>query len=484
MENKTQSDTNFTTQVKSLSSRIYGQSQLKDSVLDRAKEYYQKQPFEQHKLDELKHNIQKVTAQISTEKSKQYIVRLEREQRNYHDELRFARNARHQYLYSICKEIIGLCEGDSFEESNRKSAQLLGTIQLVSPTEGNKIAAVNEQHKPLYKSVLCLRLLDRLCIDKNIVEPYINSALGETTAENYITFAEDNPEAHQVFVETVKIPLVMAVLLQDIGNNHPESVNILCGADYKQDPYRTLPIEERKALLHINYRETVRYLVDGIGASMYIGNSKADRDKYNIVEHKKLLFIKHLLKSSVNPKDGIGNLLKVPQIYSSIILSTKNSYNYKLLPKVFQVLDQNAERGACSQVVVDSLSKILGHFPQGYGVTYIPSEQDIYDRYEYGIVSQLYPKSPENPICRTATRNLTFISHGQDIEVKKVNNLYFSETAKSFSMISKERLNEILELLVSNYHERKQLDLLPRCWQPGEFFELKINQKLWNKAKY
>ena len=63
-------------------------------------------------------------------------------------------------------------------------------------------------------------------------------------------------------------------------------------------------------------------------------------------------------------------------------------------------------------------------------------------------------------------------------------NLYFAETAKSFSTISKERLNEILELLVSNYNERKQLDLLPRCWQPGEFFELKINQKLWNKVKY
>jgi hypothetical protein len=484
MENKTNSDTNFTTQVKSLSSRIYGRSPLKDSVLERAIEYYEKKPFEQHKLDELKHNIHKVTAEIATEKSKKNIIRLEREQRNYHDELNFARNARHQNLYLICEEIIGLCEGDSFEESNRKSAQLLGTIQLVSPTEGNKIASINEQHKPLYKSVLCLRLLDRLCLDKNILEPYIKIALGKTTSENYITFAQDNPEAYKNFVNTVKIPLVMAVLLQDIGNNHPESLKILCGVDYKQDQYRTLPIEERKSLLHINYRETVKYLVDGIGASIYVGNSKADRDKYNIIEHKKLLFIKHLLKSSVNPKEGIGNLLKVPQIYSSIILSTKSSYNYKLLPKVFHVLIQNAERGACSQVVVDSLEKIIGHFPQGYGVTYIPSDQDIFDRYEYGIVSQLYPESPEHPICRTATRNLTFISHGQDIAIKKVNNLYFNETAKSFSTISKTRLNEILELLVSNYHERKKLDLLPRCWQPNEFFALKNNQKLWNKAKY
>ena len=484
MENKAQSDTNFTSQVKNLCSRIYGRSQLKDSMLERALAYYEHKPSVDLKIATLKQNIHKITAQIATDKSRQYIVRLERELRDYHDELTFERNDRHQHLYTLCEEIIGLCEGDSFDESNRKSAQLLGTIQLVTPTEGKKVAVINEQYKPLYKSVLCLRLLDRLCIDEHIIEPYIKAALGDITAIKYTTFAEDNPEAYKIFVETVKIPLVMASLLQDIGNNHPNSLTILLGADYKQDPFRTLPIEERKSLLQINYRETVKYLVDGIGASMYIGNSKADRDKYNIIEHKKLLFIKHLLKSSVNPKEGVGNLLKVPQIYSSIILSTKSSYNYKLLPKVFQVLNQNAERGACSKVVVESLAKIIGHFPQGYGVTYIPSEQDIYDRYEYGIVSQLYPESPEHPICRTATRNLTFISHGQDIVIKKTKNLYFNETAKSFSTISKERLNEILELLVSNYHERKQLDLLPRCWHPNEFFALKINQKLWNKAKY
>ena len=305
--------------------------------------------------------------------------------------------------------------------------------------------------------------------------------MGDISPEKYKTFAQDSPKDYQAFVDKVKVPLVMAALLQDIGNNHPESIAILRGEDGKQNPHRTLPIEERKALLQINYRETVKYLVDGIGAPIYIGNSKTDRDKYNVLEHKKLLFIKHLMKNAVNPKNGIGNLLKVPQIYSSIILSTKDSYNYKLLPKVYHALNQNAERGACSQVVVDSLVKITGHFPQGYGVTYIPNEPDINDRYEYAVVCQLYPASPEQPLCRSTTRNLAFIGHGQEFEIKKSNNLYFTETAKKFSTISKERLNEILELLVSNYSERKKLDLLPRCWHPGEFFTKNSHQKLWNK---
>lgn len=481
MADKTFSDTKFTTLVKSLLTRIYGRSQLKDSVLERGIDYYEKQPFMQHKQDELKINIEKITAKVTCDKTKHQLARLEHEQRLYHEELRFERNERHQHLLTLCKEVISLCEGNNFNENNRKSAQLLGTIQLISPTEGNKIAALNEKHKPLYKSVLCLRLLDRLCTEKSISEPYIKEVLGDISPEEFETYAQDNPTGYQQFVDRVKVPLVMAAILQDIGNNHPEAVTILCGADEKQDPHRTLPLEERKALLQINYRETVKYLVDGIGAGLYVGNSKEERDKYNAIEYKKLLFIKHLLKSAVNPKKGIGNILKVPQIYSSIILSTKESYNYKLLPKVFNALNQNAERGACSQEVVDSFAIIMGHFPQGYGVTYVPYEQDINDRYEYAVVSQLYPSSPDQPICRTTTRNLAFVGYGQEIEIKKTSNLYFSETAKTFSTVSKERLNEILALLASNYDERKKLDLLPRCWQPGEFFTRNAHQKLWNK---
>ena len=191
---KMYSDTNFTVQVKSLLTRTYGRSQLKDSVLERAIEYYEKQPLIEHKLAELKVNIEKISAQTPTDKTKQQLIRLEREQRTFQEELRFERNERHQHLLKQCKEIISLCDGETFNESNRKSAQVLGTIQLVSPIEGKKVALLNEQHKPLYKSILCLRLLDRLCIDKDIVEPYIKLALSKITPETYKTFLIDNLE--------------------------------------------------------------------------------------------------------------------------------------------------------------------------------------------------------------------------------------------------------------------------------------------------
>ena len=211
----------------------------------------------------------------------------------------------------------------------------------------------------------------------------------------------------------------------------------------------------------------MKYVTDGLSVPVYAGNSKEARDKFVIDERVKFQFLQQLVKSSFNPKQTLGNLLKVPQIYSSIIFSTKDSYSYKVLPKVYQVLNKNAELGACSQKVVDALYKITGMFPQGYGVIYMPQEGRCY---EYAIVNRLYPTVPEQPLCRIATRNLTFIGYGHNIEVKKQSNLYFPHMAKKIARLSKERLNEILELLYSNYQERQKLDLMPRCWHANEFF--------------
>tara|TARA_R110000737_G_scaffold246548_1_gene256904 strand:+ start:193 stop:1650 length:1458 start_codon:yes stop_codon:yes gene_type:complete len=475
-------DTKFTAQVKILLNKIYGRSPLKDSVLERAIAYYDLEQLSQRKLDKLKSDIESL-GQAGNAKNQTKLSNLEREQREYLQEIAFERNERSQHLQQICQEIIELCEGDNFAETNRKSAQLLGTIQLLAPTEGSKVAIVNERSKPLYKAILSLRLLDQVCLKQLLPDTYLGQELAQISAFNFQELRNESEVAYRQFVDRVKIPLLMAAILQDIGNNHPDAEKIMFGVNGKQDNYRTLKVEERKALLQINYRETLKYLLNGIGAAIYLGNSKAERDLFNKAENRKLRFIKELLKGSVNPKLGIGNLLKIPQIYTSIVLSIKESYNYKLLPKVYHALYQNAERGSCSRSIVDTLYQITGDFPQGFGVVYIPHDVEQEVRYEYAIVSQLYPENANEPICRIATRNLTFIGYGHDLLVKKSSNLYYVETAREFSSISKERLNEILELLSSNYLERKQLDLLPRCWQPGEFFSIQANQKLWNRAR-
>ena len=448
-----QYQTHYTRQTHILNAKIYGRSILNDSVLERAINY-----FEHHEF---------VASDASTSPESEALHKLEQTER-------------HSHLQSICFEIIELIEADSIEESNKKSAQLLGTIQLISPTEGSKIAINNRQCKVLYKAVLSVRLLDRLLLDNEINEPYILKVLEEFEGQS---FADFDAVARHRFTELVKVPLVMAALLQDIGHHHAHAQAILHGEDGNQDPHRTLEIEDRKKLLQINHKQTLAYISNGLGIPSYVGNSKSERDQFVIDEQLKHQFIKKLIKASFKAKQGVGNLLKVPQIYTSIIFSTKESYNYKVLPKVFQVLNKNAEVGICAQKVVDALYQITGMFPQGYGVIYMPEDEagQQGDCYEYAIVNRLYPTVPEQPLCRIATRKLAFISHGHNLEVKKRNNLYFPEMAKKVARLSKERLNEILELLSSNYQERQQLDLLPRCWHANEFFSVKENQKLWNK---
>lgn len=445
--------THYTRQTQVLLTKIYGRSILNDSVLERAINY-----FDHHEF---------VATDESISPESQELNKLERTER-------------HNHLHAICYEILDLIEGDSFEESNRKSAQLLGTIQLISPTEGSRVAENNDLCKSLYKAILCLRLLDRLLLNDAVNDPYITQVMTEFEGQSY---ADLDEEARLRFTDMVKMPVVMAALLQDIGHNHAQAQVILRGENGTEDPHRTLAVEDRKKLLQINHKQTITYISNGLGMPSYSGNSKADRDQFVIDEQLKHQFIKKLIKSSFQAKQGIGNLLKVPQIYVSIVFSTKENYNYKLLPKVYQVLNKNAELGVCSQKAVDALYQITGIFPQGYGVIHMPEDEsgNQGDCYEYAIVNRLYPPDPEQPLCRIATRKLAFISHGHNVEVKKVNNLYFPEMAKKVARLSKERLNEILELLSSNYQERQQLDLLPRCWHANEFFSAKTNQKLWNK---
>jgi hypothetical protein len=445
--------THYTRQAHILIEKIYGRSALNDSMLERAISY-----FDHHEF---------IPTDASISPEREALQKLEQ-------------TDRHSHLQCICADILELTEGTSFDESNKKTAQLLGTIQLISPTEGSKIHASNEKCKGLYKAILCLRLLDRLLLDNRINDPYILQVLA---GFNDKPFADLDTDEYLQFTELVKMPLLMAALLQDIGHYHAQAQVILRGESGTEDPNRTLDINQRKQLLQINHKQTLSYVSNGIGMLRYTGNSKSGRDKFIINEKNKHQFIKKLIKTSFKAGQGLGNLLKVPQIYVSIIFSTKDNYNYKVLPKVFQVLNKNAELGICSQKIVDALYQITGMFPQGYGVIYMPEDETGQqgDCYEYAIVNRLYPKDPEQPLCRIATRKLAFIGYGHNVTVKKQNNLYFPHMAKKIATLSKERLDEILELLSSNYQERQQLDLLPRCWHANEFFSIKNNQKLWNK---
>ena len=142
-----------------------------------------------------------------------------------------------------------------------------------------------------------------------------------------------------------------------------------------------------------------------------------------------------------------------------------------------------AKKGALNEKTCEAFLSIVGYFPQGFGVTYIPRNEKGIDReqYECAIVTQLNPPVASEPICRAATRNLTFISSGADEQIATSNNLFFPSSKKRMMRLGKERLIEIRSLQSGDYDPENAEELIPSCWDPRDYFSLKKHQNLWNR---
>jgi hypothetical protein len=474
----------FTKAVNSLVKYIQSNTPVKDSLFEQAQLYFETSDKDKQTRLELQRKVKSIkislqTADVNTTNNidkkfnaAQLLFKKERTRQQQ------ACSLRSRKVKDLCTKLLILSEADNWQETQVNSAKVLGTLQLLSPGEGAKLAQQNQVFKPAYKGVIALRLLDKLLIDKKISNRYINKRYQEK-----LRYPEQEGNL-TLFQRDVAIPLLIAAIFQDVGLMHPKAQLILKGEDATLDEFRVLGKEDRLALLKINHEKTLDFITHGLGMEQYIGNSKQERAAFNRNEKEKLIFTRTLLINALKPQLGVGNLIKVPQIYASIIFSSKQSYNFMDLPKAGLVIARSAEGGYISKVIADSLLSIVGHFPQGYGITYIPKGDDRQDmdRYEYAIVTELNPEDPYTPRCRVATRKLTFISSGQTISVKTESNLYFSAAKKKLEKINPARLEEILSKLASNFEERKKLDLIPSYWNPYAFFCYKKMQNLWKKA--
>lgn len=476
-------NTAATKNIKDLLSKIYDVTARRDSIYEQANQYFSSPEVQE--IANLEQREQELAEKQegsgkSSGKAAQLLseVRAQlKEKRRLQQDYRLDRI---RNLKQVARHLLHLLEGDNPQEIRVQAARALGTIQLISPTKGRQVPQINQRHKHAYKAILAVLLLDQLLADQQIKNRYVLNKVLDTEQQK----SEQTDLLYSPFLEEIQIPLVMAVLLQDIGLQHPAARQILLGENGDLDEFRTLTSEERQELLRISYEQSQDYLKNGLGLDTYIGNSKTERDRFNLQEQDKQLFISHLLKEAIQPEDGIGNLLKIPQVYVSVVLPSKQNYRYDQLPKVAAVLRAGVAKGWYPAAIVDSLLQITGDFPQGYGITYIPkdSDQKDLDRYEYAIVNSLYPAESDQPGCRVVTRNLNYTHAGSNLVVKRDNNLYFPQAQKKLERMSEERLKEILSKLVSNFEERSKMDLIPKCWGPVEFFTLLKNQNLWNRS--
>ena len=478
-------ESSYTKEVSNLIKYIHSNTPVRDSLYEHATLYFidadKLMAKKQHLTTKVKEARDALEKASSKDKSKltvelqsaEYLLSEETKQQ------KLAQQERQERVYQLCESILKLSEGSDFDETQTDSAKILGTLLLLSPHEGAKLPELHQKLKPTYKAVLALRLLDKLLAEEAITNPYILQKF----QSDYRYGDEEN--GLSLFQKDICVPIILAALIQDIGLQHPSAQLILKGAEGDLDEFSVLENDDRIALLKINYQQSLNYLVHGLGLVPYRGNSREEKKQFDEDEKARLQFARSILTDSVKPKLAEGNLLKIPQIYASVVFSTKKESNLNNLPKATLVLEKAAQMKSINAEFTQYFIGIVGHFPQGFGITYIPKDRENQDleQYEYAIVFALNAKNPFVPICRTATRHLTFNSVGKRIEVPIENNLYFATTRKKFSVISPERLEAILSKLCSNFEERKNLDLIPSHWNPYSYFCFTKFQNLWKKSK-
>lgn len=467
-------DSIYTQQVKQLIDVVYPQDSGLGSVYEDARHYFSVTPELVNHVSEMKMQIQNLTdSNKDTGAAEQLRKKYKAAKMRLEDE----RLARVDRLESVALRLLNLCEGETYEETQTLSAKFLGTIMLLTRGPELNFARLHMRYKPLYKAVLTLRLADKLLSDETIKHPYLSKF--KEADSRY----KGNRTWREKWQTELAIPLITASLLQDIGLQSTAALNILRGEDNSLDEFRLLEEPDRKQLLKLNYQFTLEYLKHGLGLPAYVGNDKAERDQFVYMHTAINKFLVAIVQDAFVSKTGLGELLKIPQIYVSIVLSTKPDYSRKGLPKGYMLIEQLAKKGVLNAKLAEAFISIVGYFPQGFGITFIPKNEKGMERdqYECAIVTHLNPEHPAEPRCRIATRNLQYISSGQEEVVSRSRNLYFPANHKKLMRIGKERLAEIMKELSSNFHPEDMDQLIPSYWEPSDYFSYKKNQNLWNR---
>lgn len=385
------------------------------------------------------------------------------------------RQARLTRTLEVCLTLLSLISGNSYAETELKSAKLLGTLLLLSPGTGKSLSVVHQRLKPVYKAVLSIQFVAQLESSNSIRNNYLvkhQVADGQSLSQDFWS---------QDYTQAVVLPIMLAAIFQDVGLMHPDAMEILEGnKGNKLNPFRILEPEQRNAILSLNNQYTMQFLNYGLGVQIYKGHDKEQKVRFDRMENERLAFQQSLVSDAGKSKKGVAEIIKVPQIYTSIVLSTKQDYKRSDLPKAALILEQMANKGAASQKAVDEFIKLVGYFPQGYGVCFIPETQVGGSKYEYAIVNQLSPTEKQIPKCKIVTKKLMFTISGKNLDISIKKNLHFATARKSISAMSQQRVTEIMGALTHNFNAATDDMPLPSYWEPHEMFISKGLQNIWS----
>lgn len=476
-------NSSYTISVDRLVNQINGVEDETPSLYQQAANYFKQEPVDKHKLQLLKTEMQQVLSAKQLLSGKE-AVKLDEQvvhlKRKYNHELQVQNNARVIRLndaMNMCSNLLALSEGKDFDDTQSRSAKFLTTLVLFSPGTGKHLAELHHRLKPAYKAVLSLRILDKLVVSGIVKNAYM--------MKNYDPKKRYEPGSSDYicYKQSVVLPIMLAAVFQDVGLQHPDLVELLDGEDGKKDRFRLLEKEERETMLRLNYQHTIAYLQYGLGCQISSAEAAEDVTAFDESEKQRLKFQLGLVLDANSSSRGTSEIIKIPQIYASVVFSTKRDFQRKSLTTAAILIAQLAIKKAISPPIAKVFVDLVGNFPLGYGIVYIPRDMrgDELEIYEYAIVSGLNPKSLEEPICRPVTKNLMFLAYGKTMTVDKSINLHFPIARKKLMKIDPKRLIEIMQKLTYEYKPEESAAFVPDYWEPHSYFCVEGNQNLWSR---
>jgi hypothetical protein len=479
----TVNDSQYTTAVQTLVKQIQNSTTQKNSLFELASLYFTSSDANARVLRACQENLKSTESYLKSvpeAKRADAHKQVKKVQKELSDEKQSQLHKRQQCykcIASICINILKLTEGKNQQQTNTKSAKLLTTLFLLSSTDGKNRKQMHQLYKPLYKAVLALRLLDKMLLEKKLTNKYIVARF------NPVTRFSATPDKYSQFQLDVAIPVIIAAITQDIGMQHTEIQRLLKGADGSIDEFRVLDKETRIPLLIMNHEQTQDFITNGIGISVYEGQDPDKKIRYEKKQNNRSKFVLGLLSDAIKPTEGsIGNIIKIPQIYSSFILSTKPDYNFQDLPKVITVLNNIAKHASICANASRYFIDLVGHFPLGFGIIYVQSHQtdEQLQNYYYGIVTRLNPQQPDAPTCRKITNKEEQGAEFKNFTLQPDNNLFYPSVRKKLENFPKETLAEIHEAHMLDLSDSKLPKFETGFWNPHRYFSINKHQNLWS----
>lgn len=359
--------------------------------------------------------------------------------------------------------------------NDKEANRFITTMVLRAPLPNDQSrCASNEKSKPLYIAALSVKLVQKLLEDGQIIEEDIvkfapklslKQVEAQTSEASSTSSTGNKPEQHELtaeefepFRKQVLRPIVFAALIHQIGSYSVDADQL-----YKGNRYRLLDEEERKKLINIIYKSSRSYLKYGLGEpDRSLFESIAADDYLDAVARYDLTDT--ILTHYVKPQHALGNLLRIPMIYASFLMSTKSRHNYNLIYKAYDIMKSGIEKEVVYEPYTKVFMKMMGCFPLGSGIYFISKETNMVEK---GVVVGLNPADPKSAIVKQTTkRQVKYEDHSQ------------TQVSYDFNIINPKARKQ------SNFNEDYYKNQFPKgfYWNPAEDWEVDINPKtFWRR---